>query len=120
MICFSCAIFFMPFSSTEKEDRFSCQCIWDAVKGKITKTLLAIENGVILEENFVAMELSHTRHSLSLYAVANGPRFRLLLSSTEQLEKEVSTTSLCLTACYTLSVYFSTVNSHSLIRAMCF
>ncbi|XP_057534562.1 uncharacterized protein LOC130812930 [Amaranthus tricolor] len=77
-------------SSTEKEDRFSCQCIWDAVKGKITKTLLAIENGVILEENFVAMELSHTRHSLSLYAVANGPRFRLLLSSTEQLEKEVN------------------------------
>lgn len=76
-------------STTEKEDQLTFQCTWDVVKGKITKSLLAIENGVSLEENSV-VEIDRAKRPLSLYAVANGPRFRLLLSSIEQLEKEVN------------------------------
>ncbi|KMT05689.1 hypothetical protein BVRB_7g166970 [Beta vulgaris subsp. vulgaris] len=82
------AIFFGSIS--EKEDQVGCQCTWDVVKGKIAKSLLAIENGVIVEENFVESESDRAKRPLSLYAVANGPRFRLLMSSIEQLEKEVS------------------------------
>lgn len=84
----------LPFvlcSISEKEDQVGCQCTWDVVKGKIAKSLLAIENGVIVEENFVESESDRAKRPLSLYAVANGPRFRLLMSSIEQLEKEVGT-----------------------------
>lgn len=73
------------------------QCPWDVVKGKITKSLLAIENGVIVEESSIEYELDRAKRPLNLYAVANGSRFRLLLSSIEQLEKEVGTGSICLT-----------------------
>lgn len=76
-------------STTDKEDQVNCQCTWDVVKGKITKSLLAIENGVVVQENIVEFELNRAKRPLSLYAVANGPRFRLLLSSIEQLENEV-------------------------------
>ncbi|KNA15805.1 hypothetical protein SOVF_094860 isoform A [Spinacia oleracea] len=77
-------------STTKKEDQLVYQCPWDVVKGKITKSLLAIENGVIVEESSIEYELDRAKRPLNLYAVANGSRFRLLLSSIEQLEKEVN------------------------------
>ncbi|KAL2945506.1 Cell division protein ZapD [Bienertia sinuspersici] len=77
-------------STREKEDQDSCLCTWNLVKGKITESLLAIENGAGFNENSVEFESDHAKRPLSLYAVANGPRFRLLLSSVEQLEKEVN------------------------------
>ncbi|XP_021728593.1 uncharacterized protein LOC110695671 isoform X2 [Chenopodium quinoa] len=82
-------------STTEKEDQLGCHCSWDAVKGKITKSLLAIENGVSVEENTKEYELDRAKRLLNLYAVAIGPRFRLLLSLVEQLEKMVGTGSFC-------------------------
>lgn len=88
-------LLFIFCSTTDKEDQVNCQCTWDVVKGKITKSLLAIKNGVVVQENIVELELDRAKRPLSLYAVANGPRFRLLLSSIEQLENEVGTYSLC-------------------------
>ena len=64
------------------------------MKGKITKSLLDIENGVCAEESSVEYKPDPVMRPLSLYAIANGPRFRLLLSSIEQLEKEVCTNIL--------------------------
>jgi len=67
------------------------QCTWNVVKSKITDSLLAIENGYIMENNLVDFEQDRAKRPLSLYAVATAPRFRLLLSSIEELEKEVGT-----------------------------
>lgn len=77
-------------SKTEKEDQMNCQCTWDIVKAKIRDSLLAIENGYVMENNVGEFEQDRAKRPLSLYAVANAPRFRLFLSSIEQLEKEVS------------------------------
>ncbi|XP_021763391.1 uncharacterized protein LOC110728077 isoform X1 [Chenopodium quinoa] len=99
-------------STTEKEDQHGCHCSWDAVKGKITKSLLAIENGVSVEENTKEYELDRAKRPLNLYAVAIGPRFRLLLSLVEQLEKmvnEIPDTSTAMEREEWLGLFSSTV-----------
>lgn len=78
------------FCKTGKEDQMNGRCAWDVVKTKISDSLLAIENGYIMENNLVEFEQDHAKRPLSLYAVATAPRFRLLLSSIEELEKEVN------------------------------
>ncbi|KAH9621068.1 hypothetical protein KSS87_001489 [Heliosperma pusillum] len=75
-------------SGTIEEDKASCQCNWSVIKGKITDSLLASENGVIT--TFDESDFNRTKRPLSLYAVEPGSRLRLLLSSVEQLEKEVN------------------------------
>lgn len=43
-----------------------------------------------MENNLFEVQLKHAKQPLSLCAIADGPRFRLLWSSIEQLEKEVA------------------------------
>ncbi|KAK9726484.1 hypothetical protein RND81_05G218400 [Saponaria officinalis] len=74
----------------EEEGQSNCECNWTVVKGKITDSLLAYENGVIAGDNFDELELNHSKRPFSLSALAHGSRLRLLLSSVEQLEKEVN------------------------------
>ncbi|XP_074317262.1 uncharacterized protein LOC141653405 isoform X2 [Silene latifolia] len=75
-------------STTEEEDKTSCRHNWSVIKGKITDSLIASENGVIT--SFDESDFDRTKRPLSLYAVEPGSRLRLLLSSVEQLEKEVN------------------------------
>jgi len=67
------------------------ECSWDIVKTKIKDSLLAIENGYIIENSLIEFEQDRAKRPLSLYAVAAAPRFRLFLSAIEELEKEVGT-----------------------------
>ncbi|KAL9228291.1 hypothetical protein vseg_003886 [Gypsophila vaccaria] len=66
------------------------QTNWTVVKGKITESLYAYENGVIAGATFDELELNNSKRPFSLSALAHGSRLRLLLSSVEQLEKEVN------------------------------
>lgn len=77
-------------STTEKQDQMGCEYTWNIVKRKIADSLMAIENGDIMENHSVENEPDRAMRPLSLYAVANAPRLRLLLSSIERLEKEVN------------------------------
>lgn len=74
--------------SSTKNDQI--RPVWDSVKEKVKDSLHVIEQGDIMESDLVEIALKHAKQPLSLCAVADGPRFRLLWSSVEQLEKEVN------------------------------
>ncbi|GAB4830162.1 hypothetical protein Ancab_019804 [Ancistrocladus abbreviatus] len=75
---------------TQNGDWIGCNCLWDTVKEKLRNSLQAIELGDNVENWGINVGQDHARQALSLYAVSDGPRFRLLWSSLEQLEKEVN------------------------------
>lgn len=64
--------------------------VWNIVKNKLTDSLSVIEHSANLENKGSAIEQNYSKRPLSLYAISAGPRFRLLTSSLEQLEKQVS------------------------------
>ncbi|OMP05172.1 hypothetical protein COLO4_09005 [Corchorus olitorius] len=66
---------------------------WDAVRQKLLDTLDAIERGSDFR-NGVLDEQQNAKRPLSLYAVSEGPKIRLLWASLQQLEKEAGTFSI--------------------------
>ncbi|OMO88910.1 hypothetical protein CCACVL1_08114 [Corchorus capsularis] len=66
---------------------------WDAVRQKLLDTLDAIERGSDFR-NGVLDEQQNAKRPLSLYAVSEGPKIRLLWASLKQLEKEAGNFSI--------------------------
>ncbi|PWA51826.1 hypothetical protein CTI12_AA461690 [Artemisia annua] len=72
----------------EKDTEFTLEFSWDTVKGKLTDSITAIENGTKLENE--VMESGETaKQPSSLSAIAEGPRFRLMWASFHWLKNEV-------------------------------
>ncbi|GMH27905.1 hypothetical protein Nepgr_029748 [Nepenthes gracilis] len=77
-------------SMTDRDDPIRRNCAWDVVREKLRDSLQVIEHGHVMEEDGNEFQRHHLGLPLSLYAVSDGPRTRLLWSSLEQLEKEVN------------------------------
>ncbi|KAK0581165.1 hypothetical protein LWI29_010811 [Acer saccharum] len=77
--------------STRKDDgkaKANLKYVWKVVKEKLMESLDTIES----ESDFGnrILERHQTKRPLSLYAVSEGPKLRLLWASFQQLEKEVN------------------------------
>lgn len=79
-------------SALKNGDQVNLKCAWDVVKGKLLDSLNAIEHIGSLENGVVESE-QRAKRPLSLHAIADGPRLRLLWASFQQLEKEVENIS---------------------------
>ncbi|KAK6940543.1 hypothetical protein RJ641_030074 [Dillenia turbinata] len=75
-------------SFMKNDDQVSSPYAWDAVKRKLRDSLNAVEHVGILGR-ITEFEQPPLKRSLSLYAIADAPRFRLLWASFQHLEKEV-------------------------------
>ncbi|GKU86090.1 hypothetical protein SLEP1_g662 [Rubroshorea leprosula] len=63
---------------------------WDVVREKLLDSLDAIENGSGFESGAFEYNQHHAKQPLSLYAISEGPKIRLLWASFQQLEEEVN------------------------------
>ncbi|XP_051120857.1 uncharacterized protein LOC127244393 [Andrographis paniculata] len=79
--------------SVTTDDDVNLNFTWDVVKRKLMDSLLAIKEGVSLSENFAQSEQSFAKLPSSLFAVAEGPRMRLLWASFQWLNKAVANIS---------------------------
>lgn len=79
------------FSAVKDNDTVDSKYALDVVKGKLLGSLNALENGHNLGYNSLGFEEHHAKQPLSVNAVAEGPRLRLLWASFQQIEEEVGT-----------------------------
>ncbi|KAH7576333.1 hypothetical protein JRO89_XS01G0037900 [Xanthoceras sorbifolium] len=80
--------------STRKDDgkaNTNVMCVWEVVKEKLLDSLNTIEHGSDSGNRILDFERNQAKHPLSLYAVSEGPKLRLLWASFQQLEKEAGT-----------------------------
>ncbi|XVF32226.1 hypothetical protein REPUB_Repub17cG0063000 [Reevesia pubescens] len=75
-------------SAGTKCDQDNLKHAWDVVRGKLLDSLDTIEDGSDFK-NGVLDEQQHAKRPLSLYAVSEGSKIRLLWASLQQLEEEV-------------------------------
>ncbi|KAL2540746.1 hypothetical protein Adt_01724 [Abeliophyllum distichum] len=76
-------------SATPNDKEVYLEFAWDIVKGKLMDSLCFINNGVNVRDRVAELEQGHTKQPLSLCAVAEGPRVRLLWASFQWLNNEV-------------------------------
>ncbi|XP_073284805.1 uncharacterized protein [Primulina huaijiensis] len=75
------------------DNKVYLQFAWDVVKGKLMDSLSAIDVEVDLRETLSEFEGDNTKRQSSLCPVAVGPRIRLLWTSFQWFNKEVSNIS---------------------------
>ncbi|XP_022771428.1 uncharacterized protein LOC111314387 isoform X3 [Durio zibethinus] len=75
-------------SARTNSDQDNLKHIWDVVRGKLLDSLDAIEHGSDFKDG-VLDEQQRAKQPLSLYAISEGPKIRLLLASLQHLEEEV-------------------------------
>ncbi|PKI64793.1 hypothetical protein CRG98_014789 [Punica granatum] len=88
--------YMIPESSTfsgraTKTDEEVSKCIWDVIKRKLLDSLEVTQPAKNVEDEVVGLEQYSVKRPLSLNAVAEGPRLRLLLAVVMHLEKEAGT-----------------------------
>lgn len=98
-LCMTCflellEIFFSNCSAMKNDEQVDLKYAWDVVKGKLMDALNAIEQGGDVGNRVIEFEQNRAKRPLSLYAVAEGPRLRLLWASLQQLEEEAGTVSI--------------------------
>ncbi|RZC87330.1 hypothetical protein C5167_041382 [Papaver somniferum] len=77
------------FGSTAKSDRqVNVEYAWDAVKKKLIGALDAAQYDGNLDSRIAERNNQNAKHPLSLYALGEAPRLRLLFITLQQLEKE--------------------------------
>ncbi|KAF2292635.1 hypothetical protein GH714_026186 [Hevea brasiliensis] len=76
--------------SAKKEDHVNINYTWDAVGAKLLDSLHAIEHNINLVNKLLEIEQQRAKQPLSLYAVSEGPKLRLLWASFKQLKDEVN------------------------------
>ncbi|KAK6259788.1 putative protein family Ycf55 - like 1 [Theobroma cacao] len=86
---------FLKSSTSSGSARTNCdqnnlKHAWDVVRGKLLDSLDTIERGSDFRIG-VLDEQQHAKRPLSLYAVSEGPKIRLLWASLRQLEEEAGT-----------------------------
>ncbi|XP_044491692.1 uncharacterized protein LOC123215593 isoform X2 [Mangifera indica] len=82
-----------PGSARKNDDKANLNYAWEVVKQKLLDSLDAIEHGINSGNRALEFEQQQEKHQLSLYAVSEGPKLRLLWASFLQLEKEVNNIS---------------------------
>ncbi|XP_043706825.1 uncharacterized protein LOC122656400 isoform X1 [Telopea speciosissima] len=80
-------------SAAKNDQRVNSESAWDEVKSKLIGALNAIEHDDNSDNRAVEYEKCSPKRPLSLYAVDEGPRLRLLWATLQQLEKEVNNIS---------------------------
>ncbi|XP_012490814.1 uncharacterized protein LOC105803278 isoform X2 [Gossypium raimondii] len=75
-------------SARTNSDQNNLKPVWDVVRGKILDSLDVIESENDFR-NVVFDEQQRAKRPLSLYALSEGPKIRLLWASLQQLEEEV-------------------------------
>ncbi|XP_042518660.1 uncharacterized protein LOC122092413 isoform X2 [Macadamia integrifolia] len=80
-------------SAAKNDQRVNSESAWDEVKTKLIGALNAIEADSNSDNRAVECEKCRLKRPLSLYAVDEGPRLRLLWVTLQQLEKEVNNIS---------------------------
>ncbi|KAJ4842308.1 hypothetical protein Tsubulata_026582 [Turnera subulata] len=83
-------------SGRKKDDQHNSKHAWDSVKHKLLDSLDALEQGNDVENRIRQVEQQRVSRPLSLYAVSEGPKLRLLWASLQCLEEEACTLTLCL------------------------
>ncbi|KAM7263648.1 hypothetical protein ACFE04_001331 [Oxalis oulophora] len=78
------------YGSKNNVDEGNPKNAWGIVRGKLLECLDAIELESNLGNKVLELEQKQTKRPLSLYAVAEGPKLRLLWASFQQLEKEMN------------------------------
>lgn len=81
-------------------------CAWDEVKRKLLDALDVIEHDGILVSQAVECENNSTENPLSLYAISEAPRLRLLWATLQRLQKEAGTVSNASLFFYMISFFF--------------
>ncbi|KAL9397699.1 hypothetical protein Peur_011952 [Populus x canadensis] len=76
-------------SYRKKDDHVNLKHAWDAVKEKLLDSLDAIERRSNLGNKFLQFEQQHAKRPLSLFAISDSPKLRLLWTSFQWLEEEV-------------------------------
>ncbi|XP_065875434.1 uncharacterized protein [Euphorbia lathyris] len=77
-------------SAKKTEEQINIRCPWDVVKEKLSDSLDAIERKSNLGNGVLEIDQQLPKRPLSLYAVSEGPKLRLLWASVKQLEDEVN------------------------------
>ncbi|XVE72783.1 hypothetical protein DITRI_Ditri11bG0066300 [Diplodiscus trichospermus] len=75
-------------SARTNSEQDNLKHVWDVVRGKLLDSLDAIDHGSEFR-NEVFDEQQRAKRPLSLYAVSEGPKIRLLWASLQYLEQEV-------------------------------
>lgn len=75
-------------SARKNDDKDNLNYAWEVVKEKLLDSLDAIEYGNNSGNRALKFEQQQGKRPLSLYAVSEGPKLRLLWASFQQLEKE--------------------------------
>lgn len=84
---------FPPFSicsTATIDNEVNLKFAWDIVNGKLTDCLNAITHEGNFGNGVLDYKRVHAKRPSSLYAVAEGPRFRLLWASFQWLKEEVT------------------------------
>lgn len=89
----------------KSDDQVNVKYAWDVVKGKLLDSLNAIEHIGSLGNGVVESD-QRAKWPLSLHAIADGPRLRLLWASFQQLEKEAGTVSVISFSGYFFMCFF--------------
>ncbi|XP_052170534.1 uncharacterized protein LOC127786866 isoform X2 [Diospyros lotus] len=80
-------------SATENVKEVNLKLPWEMMEKKLMDASKASELGGNSESRFIKFERDQAKRPLSLYAIAEGPRFRLLWASFQWLKKEVDSLS---------------------------
>lgn len=95
-------LFFSKCCSRKNDENANINSVWEVVKEKLVESLDAIACGNNSGNRATEFEQQQGKRPLSLYAVSEGARLRLLWASLQQLEKEASIVYI-VTLCYSYS-----------------
>ena len=86
------------------EDQANPEYVLDVVKRKLLDSLDAFERGNNLRNRILEYNERHPKRPLSLSAIADGPRLRLLWATFQQIEKEAR--PFCLFSLLAIIIFF--------------
>lgn len=102
------AIIFLSICSAVNDDEVNLTFAWEIVRKKLLDSLNIIENKGNLGSGVTE---SGQQRPASLFAIAEAPRFRLLLASFHRLKKEAGIVFIMFLLCiYTIYLYNNNVN----------
>lgn len=84
---------FAECSARDGDDQVDLKHVWDVVRRKLLDSLDSIEQGHDIRKAVLEYEQQHPKQPLSLSAIAEGPKLRLLWAAFEQLEQEAGPVS---------------------------
>lgn len=103
-------IFLLIYSAVNDDDEVNLTFAWEIVRKKLLDSLNIIENKGIVGNGVTE---SGQQRPASLFAIAEAPRFRLLLASFHRLRKEAGIVSIMFLLCiYIIYLYYKNVKKY--------